>query len=65
MSPLSSLTATQASASRWVVKKLTRGQAMLDSLADKEDPFADTPWIADQLGLAIRGALGCGDVEKA
>jgi hypothetical protein len=40
-------------------------QAMLDGLADKEDPFTDTPWIADQLGLAIRGALGCGDVEKA
>jgi hypothetical protein len=40
-------------------------QATLDALTDKEDPFADTPWISDQLSLAVRGALGCGDVEKA
>ena len=40
-------------------------QAMLDDLADKEDPFADTPWIADQLNLAVQGALGCGSVGKA
>jgi len=40
-------------------------QAMLDSLAEKEDPFADTPWIADELRLAVRGVLGCGDVEDA
>lgn len=39
-------------------------QAMLDDLADKEDAFTDTPWIPDQLGLAVQGALGCGDVEK-
>lgn len=39
-------------------------QAMLDDLADKEDPFADTAWVADQLSLAVRGALGCGAVEK-
>jgi hypothetical protein len=40
-------------------------QAMLNSLAEKEDPFADTPWIADELRLAVRGVLGCGDVEDA
>jgi len=39
-------------------------QAMLDDLADKEDAFTDTPWIPDQLGLAVQSALGCGDVEK-
>jgi hypothetical protein len=39
-------------------------QAMLDDLADEEDAFTDTPWIPDQLSLAVRAALGCGDIQK-
>jgi hypothetical protein len=38
-------------------------QAKLDDLAAGGEAFADTPWIADELGLAVRAALGCGEIE--
>jgi hypothetical protein len=38
-------------------------QAKLDDLAAGGEAFADTPWIPDELGLAVRAALGCGEIE--
>jgi hypothetical protein len=40
-------------------------QGQFDDLADKEEAFADVPWISDQLSVAVRAVLGCGDFEKA
>ena len=39
-------------------------QRQFDELADKEDAFADVPWIPDQLSVAVSAVLGCGDFEK-
>ena len=38
-------------------------QAKLDDLAAGGEAFADTPWIPDELSLAVRAALGCGELE--
>ena len=37
-------------------------QAKLDDVAAGGEAFADTPWIPDELGLAVRAALGCGEI---
>lgn len=38
-------------------------QAKLDDLAAGGEAFADTPWIPDELSLAVSAALGCGELE--
>lgn len=38
-------------------------QAKLDDLAASGETFSDTPWIPNELSLAVRAALGCGEVE--
>ncbi len=38
-------------------------QAKLDDLAANGEAFADTPWIPDELSLAVGAALGCGELE--
>ncbi len=38
-------------------------QAKLDDLAATDEGFTDTPWIPDELSLAVRAALGCGEIE--
>jgi len=39
-------------------------QVKLDELADRDDVFEDTQWIPLEVSLAVRGALGCGDIQK-
>ncbi|RLE12568.1 MAG: hypothetical protein DRJ28_08850 [Actinobacteria bacterium] len=37
-------------------------QAKLDDLVAGGEAFADAPWIPNELSLAVRAALGCGEV---
>jgi hypothetical protein len=38
-------------------------QAKLDDIAATGEAFADAPWIPGELSLAVRAAVGCGEIE--
>jgi hypothetical protein len=38
-------------------------QAKLDDLAASGEAFTDAPWIPAELSLAVRAAVGCGEIE--
>lgn len=40
-------------------------QALLDDLVASGEAFRDTPWIPEDVGLAVQGVLGCGEIETA